>query len=80
MDGILAGNFAAICVMLCGMDAAGRCWTIQSCAVLLFLLILPGCVSTGSVGIITKSGANPAELLGAPRPPKEVGQASARAC
>ena len=53
---------------------------VRCCSVLLCLLTLLGCVSTGSVGIITKSGANPAEVLGTPRPYKEVGQASARAC
>ena len=50
------------------------------CAVLLSLLVLIGCVSTGTVGIITKSGANPSKLLSAPHPYKEVGPASAHAC
>ena len=50
------------------------------CTVFLSLLVLIGCVSTGTVGIITKSGAHPSDLLSAPHPYKEVGPASARAC
>jgi len=44
------------------------------------LLTLAGCVSTGSVGIITKSSANPSEILSVAHPYREIGPAYAHAC
>ena len=53
---------------------------VQRYAALLGLVALMACVSTGTVGIITKSSASPLELLAAARPYKELGPASASAC
>ncbi len=53
---------------------------LRSSAALLGLLSLSGCVSTGSVGILTKSGANPGELITGAHPYEELGPTGGRAC
>jgi hypothetical protein len=44
------------------------------------LLVLTGCVSTGGVGMVAKSGANPSELLVRRHRIQELGPAQGRAC
>ena len=46
----------------------------------LVLFVVTGCVSTGQVGILARSGANPAELISKANPYEEVGPTSGRAC
>jgi len=50
------------------------------CTVTIALLSLTACVSTGGLGVVTKSGASPAELVTGAHPYEEVGPASGRAC
>jgi hypothetical protein len=52
----------------------------RACAATLVLLSLTACVSTGRVGVVTRSGASPARLVTGAHPYEEVGPASARAC
>lgn len=47
---------------------------------LLLFLALPGCVSTGTVGVIAKSGADPLRLVSGEHPFVELGPAYARSC
>ena len=47
---------------------------------LVTILFMAGCSSTGNLGIITKSQANPGSLLSSSHPFKEIGPAKGRAC
>jgi len=51
---------------------------ILSLAIL--LLITVGCTSTGNLGIVSKSIAEPGSLLTSPRPYKAIGPAKGKAC
>src|SRR5208283_4561269 len=51
----------------------GQSGVTQRSMAFLGLLTLAGCVSTGSVGIITKSSANPSEILSVAHPYREIG-------
>lgn len=42
--------------------------------------VLSACVSTGTLGIVTRSGADPAELITGAHPYQEIGPAAAQAC
>lgn len=46
----------------------------------LILVILCGCSSTGNLGIVTRSSANPGALLTENRGFKELGQTEGKAC
>lgn len=52
----------------------------RSSALLLLILLLPGCVSSGTVGVITKSGADPLSLVSGEHPFVDMGPAHARSC
>jgi hypothetical protein len=52
----------------------------QSLALGAVLIFLSGCTSVGTLGIITKSEANPAAIFKEGRPYKELGPASGNAC
>ena len=47
---------------------------------LLGLLSLAACTSVGSLGVITKSSADPVSVIGKSKTVKELGPAEARAC
>ncbi len=54
---------------------------VNRCAAFLAILAFAtGCVSTGTLGIISKSGANPTELITGTHPYKELGFASGSSC
>jgi hypothetical protein len=44
------------------------------------VMFLAGCSSSGTLGIVTKSSADPASLLRSGRAFKELGQVEAQAC
>ena len=46
----------------------------------LVLFGMTGCVSTGQIGILARSGANPADLITQANPYEEVGLTTGRAC
>ena len=45
-----------------------------------FIIIVSGCTSVGSLGIVTKSLGDPASLLNSGRPYEELGVAHGQAC
>ena len=49
-------------------------------ASLLACILLTSCVSTGSLGLVSSSGANPGDLLTHPHVYRELGPAEGRAC
>lgn len=49
-------------------------------AALLMVLILPGCVSTGNLGLVVRSMASPADLLTESHSFRQLGPAEGRAC
>jgi len=50
-------------------------WVIAACAI-----VLAGCSSSGTLGIVTKSSADPASLLRSGRAFKELGPVQGEAC
>ena len=48
--------------------------------VIVFSILLSGCSSTGTLGIVTKSSANPADLLQSGHEFEELGLTEGRAC
>jgi hypothetical protein len=44
------------------------------------LIMLAGCTSVGTLGMVTKSTADPSALLKTPRPYKELGAVEGEAC
>ena len=46
----------------------------------LLLLIATGCTSTGNLGMVAKSTAEPGSLLTSPQPYKAIGPAKGKAC
>lgn len=57
-----------------------RPWPFLLPLALALTLTLGGCVSTGNLGIVTPSGANPGALLAEAHPFTEIGPAQARVC
>ncbi|UCH91047.1 MAG: hypothetical protein JSU60_08135 [Nitrospirota bacterium] len=49
-------------------------------ALIVLVVFLPGCTSTGTLGIITKSSANPAKLLQSAQDFEELGLTEGEAC
>lgn len=49
-------------------------------AALLVVLALAGCVSTGNLGLVVKSTASPADLLGKAHSYRQLGQVEGQAC
>lgn len=53
---------------------------VSICASLLACILLTSCVSTGSLGLVSSSGADPGDLLTYPHAYREIGPADGRAC
>ena len=47
---------------------------------LAMILLIVSCTSTGNLGMVSKSTANPGSLLTSPQPYKEIGPAKGKAC
>lgn len=53
---------------------------MRKCVLVVLICFLAGCSSTGNLGIVTKSMANPTQLLESPTEYKELGPAEGKAC
>lgn len=53
----------------------GSLWIVAAC-----IIFIAGCSSTGTLGIVTQSSADPASLLRSGRAFKELGPVEAQAC
>jgi len=53
---------------------------MKNCLLLVVIGVLAGCTSTGNLGMVTKSVANPTKLLESPTGYKELGPAEGEAC